>query len=311
MKLTKTKLAVGVASATLAMAGVMAAPQAAAHSKAERVAAATDKKVEALESQVRQMNSMMKAMQAELARVKTAPSQADPRVQELDEWMASVRSKPVKEETRDNMVFFRGGWARVDHTRNGVSIQSQVAPVGAQDQADKDGFYVGAGFDFSLDDNLFGLMDNTEVLAELMFDYKEFSNNTQGNALANNPTIVAGPALDAAGGNAFGTTNIGAQPRDVTVSMFTLSASPKIKFMKGSDFRPWIIPVGLALNVISPPSESITVLNPAMMFGAGADYKVWKNIYVGADARYNLSFGDADGVDTDGFEAGGYLGIGF
>ena len=93
--------------------------------------------------------------------------------------------------------------------------------------------------------------------------------------------------------------------------MFSLSASPKVKFLKGSDFRPWIVPVGFALNVISPPSESITVLQPAMMFGAGADYRIWKNFYVGADARYNLSFNKLDGVDTDGFEAGGYLGIGF
>lgn len=303
MKLTKTKLALGVATAALAMTGVLAAPQVMAHSKAERVAAATDKKVEALESQVRQMNSMMKAMQAELARVKVQPAQSDPRVQELNEWMASVRSQPVKEETRDNMIFFRGGWAKADHSRNGVSIQSDVVPVVAQDRADRDAWYFGAGFDFSLDDNLFGLMDNTEVLAELMFDYKEFNTQVQGNALAENPSVI---------GTAILTGQIQpGQPRDVTVSMFSLSASPKIKFMKGSDFRPWIIPVGFALNVISPPSESITVLNPAMMFGAGADYKVWKNIYVGADARYNLSFGDADGVDTDGFEAGGYLGIGF
>lgn len=294
MKLTK--LALGVATAALAMTGVLAAPQAMAHSKAERVAAATDKKVEALESQVRQMNSMMKAMQAELARVKAQPAQSDPRVQELlNEWMASVRSQPVKEETKDNMIFFRGGWSKVDHKRNGVSIQSDVVPLGAQDQADRDAWYFGAGFDFSLDDNLFGLMDNTEVLAELMFDYKEFGTKVQGNCLASNPTCLAG----------------GTAARNVTVNMFSLSASPKVKFLKGSDFRPWIVPVGFALNVISPPSESITVLQPAMMFGAGADYRIWKNFYVGADARYNLSFNKLDGVDTDGFEAGGYLGIGF
>ena len=48
-----------------------------------------------------------------------------------------------------------------------------------------------------------------------------------------------------------------------------------------------------------------------MQFGLGGDWNFWKNLYLGVDGRYNLSLGDADGVDTDGFEAGGYLGIGF
>jgi hypothetical protein len=47
------------------------------------------------------------------------------------------------------------------------------------------------------------------------------------------------------------------------------------------------------------------------MFGAGADYKLWKDIYVGADARYHWTASDLDGVKTDGYTAGGYLGIGF
>jgi hypothetical protein len=81
--------------------------------------------------------------------------------------------------------------------------------------------------------------------------------------------------------------------------------------MKGSAFRPWIAPVGLAIHVVSPPSNGVTVLNPGMMFAAGAEYKLWKEIYLGADARYHLTGHDADGVKTDGFTAGGYLGIGF
>jgi len=81
--------------------------------------------------------------------------------------------------------------------------------------------------------------------------------------------------------------------------------------MKGSKFRPWVIPVGLELNVISPPSDAITVLNPGLGFGAGADYNLWKDIHIGADARYHLSLDDVDGVDTDGVTAGGYIGFGF
>ncbi|WP_027159716.1 porin family protein [Methylobacter luteus] len=300
MTFTKTKLALGIATATLTMAGALVSPQAVAHSKAERVAESANSRAEALEAQMNQMQQMMQSMQSELNRVKaesTRPSAESEKVQELDQWMTSVKSQPVEaDDHHDNTLFFRGGYAHSDNARNGVSIESTVAPVGAQDQSDTDAWYIGAGFDFGLTHDVWGLMDNTQVLAELMFEYKEFGANVQGNALANMPTQLAGGALN---------------PRSVTVNQLTLTAAPKIKFMEGSDFRPWVIPVGLGLHVISPPSESITVLNPGIMFGGGADYRVWKDIFIGADARYHLTGGAADGVNTDGFTAGGYLGIGF
>ncbi len=301
MKLRKTKLASGIASVTLAMAGALTAPQAVAHGNS------TDRQIQALQAQINQLKAQINNM----SRV------SDPKVQELSDWMASVKSQPIKAETKDNMVFFRGGYARNDQTRNGVSIYSDVA--GSQiglpgGNPDHDGWYIGAGFDFSLNDNLFGLMDNTEVLAELMFEYKKFA-YIQGNVLTQEPTVLAGPVLDGAGtgftSNATTTALLSGPTRGVTVNQFTLTAAPKIKFMKGSAFRPWIIPFGLAIHVVSPPSESITVLNPGMVFGAGADYNLWNNIYIGADARYHLTGQDVDGVNTDGFTAGGYLGIGF
>jgi len=76
--------------------------------------------------------------------------------------------------------------------------------------------------------------------------------------------------------------------------------------------RPWIIPAGFALHVISPPSDGVTVLLPSMHFALGADYNVWKNLYVGADFRYNLTIGsNLDGTAVGGLTTGGYLGIGF
>jgi hypothetical protein len=147
-----------------------------------------------------------------------------------------------------------------------------------------------------------------------MAEYKEFSDHTRGNVLAQEPSLLAGPVVDnvipGTTGALLGNATAG-KTNKVTVNQFTLTASPKIKFLKGSDFRPWIIPAGFALHVVSPPSESITVLNPGIMFGAGADYRVWKDIFVGVDGRYHLTGSAADGVNTDGFTAGGYLGIGF
>ncbi|MGJ0514668.1 MAG: porin family protein [Methylomicrobium sp.] len=320
-----------IAAAALTLAGVVAAPEAMARSsKAERIAEAASNKADALEAQ-------LQAVQAELSSLRAAVNapRDDAKVQELDQWMQQVKSAPVKVETKDNMVFFRGGFARNDNRRNdlltggqfGGNVIDNVLGGGA---TNRDGWYIGAGFDFSVNDDLFGLMDDTEVLAELMFEWKSFGSKH----FNNHPAIVQGagdavgdPSVNPNGQNGplctlinyasndelgGGATGAGTANCDsVSVSQFTLAAAPKIKFMKGSNFRPWIEPIGLALHVFSPPSNGVTVFNPGIMFGAGADYKIWKDIYIGADARYHLTGGDSDGVKLDGLTAGGYLGLGF
>lgn len=304
--INKTKLALGIAAATLTMAGALVSPQAMAASKADRVAEAANNKVDALEAQ-------MQAMQAELSRLRaeSRPNADAAKVQELDQWMSSVKSAPKEsKKSKDNMVFFRGGYGHANNQRGGTLDPTAIPGLGLGNKNgtlvgpidDKDSWYFGAGFDFSVNDNLFGLMDKTEVLAELMFDYKQLGERkNNGLSPAERATIAAatGIALPAA------------NYEKATVNQLTLAASPKIKFLKGSAFRPWLIPVGFELNVISPPSDAITVLNPGMQFGLGADYKIWNNIYVGADASYHLTTQNTDGVNTDGVTAGGYLGLGF
>lgn len=297
--MNKTKIALSVAAATLTMTGALVSPQ----------AIADDARVDALEAQVGEMSQMLKTMQDELNRVRTAASrgasESTAKVQELDQWMASVKAAPASARSKDNMVFFRGGWADQDHTRSGVSIPAVGRPVGLVDRGDDQAWYVGAGFDFSLDDDLFGLMDNTEVLAELMFEWKDFGSSA-GVGVSSDGGNLGAPNLDGSAG-----VNATLTSKNVSVSQFTITASPKIKFMKGSALRPWIIPAGLAFHVISPPSEAITVFTPGMMFAAGADYNLWENIYVGVDARYHLTSNNSDGVNVDGYTAGGYIGIGF
>ncbi len=219
------------------------------------------------------------------------------RISKLEKAKAETSAK-----SNGNMVFFRGGYARNDTARYGEILTDTAGGLGLAPQANgsQDGWYFGAGFDFNLSDDLFGLHDGTEILAELMFEYKEFDRQTQ----ALNPLItVVNTAV-----NNTPTGGLGS----VTVSQFTLTASPKVKFLKGSKFRPWIIPAGFALHVISPPSDGVTVLEPGMHFAAGADYNLWKDFYIGADFRYNLTIGKTlDGTNVSGFTTGGYLGIGF
>jgi hypothetical protein len=304
-----------IAAAALTLAGVVAAPEAMARSsKAERIAEAASNKADALEAQLQAVQNELASLRAEVNKAGCPDCE---KIQELDQWMQQVKSAPVKVETKDNMVFFRGGFARADHGRDDLLTGNQFAGnVLQMGVADQDAWYIGAGFDFSINDDLFGLMDNTEVLAELMFEYKKYGtqhSQTQiafgANPGSTNPLCTL---INLASGDEGVTNGSGSGSCDnVTVSQFTLTAAPKIKFMKGSDFRPWIEPVGLALHVFSPPSNGVTVFNPGVMFGAGADYKVWKDIYVGVDGRYHLTGSDSDGVRLDGFTAGGYVGLGF
>ncbi|MCK5727925.1 MAG: hypothetical protein KAH08_01765 [Methylococcales bacterium] len=310
MTLKKNKIALGVAAATLTLAGAMVSTPAAAKSRA-----ASHNELRNLQRQVDEMSSMMRSMQSELSQVRSqSGGSSSSKVQELDQWMQSVKAAPVQSSSKDNMVFFRGGWGHTNDNRGGgqgvtgtgkglldasaigvpttggsgdplIGVVGGLTPFlsGETNTSDKDAWYFGAGFDFSINNDLFGMMDNTEVAAELMLEYKEFSDDTD--------SLLTG--------------------QNVTVNQLTISASPKIKFLKGSKFRPWLIPVGFDLNIISPPSGAVTVLNPGIQFGLGADYQLIDNIYIGADARYHLTLDDVDGVDTDGFSVGGYLGLGF
>jgi len=222
--------------------------------------------------------------------------------------IANLEHAQVHQSSGDNgnMVFFRAGFAGNASGREGDILTDTLGGATAltgvtQSNGDKDGAYFGAGFDFSLNDDLFGFHDGTEVLAEIMFEYKEYqkTNLTLQPLVTTVNAALGSPGLSTIGG--------------VTVSQFTLSAAPKVKFLKGSKFRPWVIPMGFSMHVISPPSNGVTVLKPSMMFAFGADYNLWKSIYVGADFRYHVSVGenDLDGVDTDGLTTGVSLGIGF
>jgi hypothetical protein len=313
-----TTIRLGAALATLTIAGALVSPQAVAHSKkhskatyskADRVAD-TNARTEMLESQLRAMQDEIASLRAQINT--PAPAADAAKVQELDQWMASVKSAPQEKEHHDNTLFFRGGYAHQNNDRGGTLDPTSVDALGLASRdgvlvgpiADKDGWYFGAGFDFGLTDDVWGLMDDTQVLGELMFDYAQWANN-KSNGLS--PQAVG--TLAAASGGAF--LLPAANTEQATVNMLRLSASPKIKFFKDSAFRPWLLPVGFELSIVSPPSDAITVLAPGMQFGAGADYRIWKDIFIGADARYHYAPGDVDGVAINGVTAGGYVGIGF
>lgn len=294
----KTKIALGVATATLTIAGALVSPQAAAQTQAEKTAA--------LEAQVNEMATMMQAMQAELSRVKATAATADSaKVQELDQWMASVKHAPAHEASKDHLFAARGGWMHMNDHRGstGGLAGSGLGTDVLTSEVDDDAFYYGGALNFNINNDMFGLHDGTSFQMEFGIEYSELGDR-KDSGLDNVITAATGP-----GGVTGGTpTNL---QQGVTVNMVRVNASPKIKFMHGSKLRPWIIPVGLDFNIISPPSDAVTVLNTGMQFGAGVDYELFRGIVAGLDGRYHWTPDDVDGVETDGFTLGGSVGFQF
>ncbi len=296
----KTKLALGIATA-LTLTGVLVSPQAMAHSKkakhhvvtesstsySQSTTSHTSSKVDALEAQLQAMQAEINSLRAQANRPGSSVEAA--KVQELDQWMNSVKSAPVKAEAaKDHLFSVRGGWMHFNDDRNPTTATLGAVTNGFN--ADKDAHYYGGAIDFNMNNDLFGLMDHTSFAIELGVEYAQI-----GQSKANG--LGAGGLL------------INQQLADV--NQLRINASPKVKFMHGSKLRPWLIPAGLDINIISPPSSAITVLNTGMQFGTGVDYELLKGIVVGADGRYHHSFDDIDGVDTDGFTLGGSVGFKF
>lgn len=299
MTFTKKQLALAIAAASVSMFAM--APVQAAESKAERVADEAARKAESLESQMQEMAAMMQSMQAELNRVKSTSSKSSTetaKIQELDSWMASMKSAPEASHSKDNLVAVRGGWSSLDQDRGNSSSAFSVLEEGAllSNNENNDGIYFGGAFDFNVNNDLFGLMDGTSFGIELGIEYAQYG---QGNNFVSQNYFVENV------GTASTVEN------RATDARLRINASPKIKFMHGSKLRPWIIPVGLDINILGVPSNAVSVLNAGMNFGAGVDYEIWRGIVIGADTRYHYSTSDLDGTPTDGFNAGGYVGFKF
>lgn len=324
--LNKTSLA-ALMGAGVAMAALV--PQTAlADRHASRNSTAGSTSVQAdLERRLQMMEDEMRALRSELSRARSETQATADRMeahkQQMDQHIAEGTSS---DSSKEDLIFFRGGFASMEHPRNnelllnndtlrGLGVTSQF------DAKDGDGWYVGAGFDHRLTNDMWGLTDLASLDGEVMFEYKNFG--TSHNSLVEGATgTIAASVLGTGPGAVAGVTTIENQ-----LTQFTLTASPKIKFNGMGNFRPWIIPFGLALHVVSPPSSGVTVLNPGLMMGTGAEYKIWKDIYAGFDFRYHFTGDDlsykanlpaAFGGTTlynktriDGLTTGAYLGFGF
>ncbi|HSN03508.1 MAG TPA: hypothetical protein VLS44_00890 [Nitrospira sp.] len=194
----------------------------------------------------------------------------------------------MAEEGTGNMVFFKGGYMNMTKDRGGQFFSDLGGAAGVN--GGNDGWYVGGGLDLVMSKNAWGGMDKTWVVGEIGMQFNRINSST----VASFPSSAA----------------ITGVPEKVQLTMVTIDVAPKIKFMEGSAFRPWIIPVGLDIHVISPPSNQTQYLDLGMQFGAGFEVQVWKAFMLGVDARYHLT-AKMTNTNNDYFQVGPYVGISF
>jgi hypothetical protein len=262
----------------------------------------------------RRMEQEIQALRNELSATRKVAQEPEREVQAIEERVATLEKTPFK---RKNLLFFRGGYAQLNQGRGNQFFTDSYDAFGLGDALglpqndDEAGYYAGAGFDFNLTDDVWGMMPQTSVFAELSVEYKSFESKEVVQPL---PTAI-NCLTDSV--NTLGDCNPGdLVTGDVTLTMFSLTASPKIKFFEDGKLRPWIIPVGFGLHVISPPSDVGTVLDIGGHFGAGVDYEFMPGLRAGMDFRYNVTANATDDYSKGSFgndfwTAGGYVGIGF
>lgn len=219
----------------------------------------------------------------------------DERLERLEH--KTLSQSPGAEHETGNMVFFRGGWAGLVNDRSNEVFTDVFGFSGSNNN--NTGYYVGAGLDLVLTKNLWGMLSKTWALGEIGVEFKRFDSEKVTQAVPS----TCGAAIPSSGCTVE--TN-----KKVQITMLTVNVAPKIMFMEGSRFRPWIIPVGLDFHVISPPSNDTTVLDIGVQFAVGAQYRIWKAIHLGVDGRFHLATGQTDTTNNFG-TAGAYLGIAF
>ena len=185
-----------------------------------------------------------------------------------------------------NRVFFRGGYGQMLSDRAGEFITDVHGAAGKNDGTG--GYYIGGGAELMITKDLWGMLNGVALVGEIGLEFKRWSSSSVAN----------GEAL------------IGGGPAKVQMTMLTASVAPKVKFRQGTDFQPWVIPAGLDFHVISPTSSQVNYLDIGVQFGGGAEYRVWKELWLGLDSRFHLASNQTNTVNNF-WTAGIYGAIGF
>ncbi|MDH5668406.1 MAG: hypothetical protein OEY86_10375 [Nitrospira sp.] len=184
-----------------------------------------------------------------------------------------------------NRVFFRGGYGEMLSDRAGELITD----VYTKGNNGTGGYYIGGGADLMITNDLWGMLPGVALVGEIGLEFKRWNSSS----VANLDSVFNGGI-----------------PAKTQMTMLTASVAPKVKFRQGTDFQPWIIPGGLDFHVISPTSSQTNYLDIGVQFGGGFEYRVWKELWLGADSRYHQASNQTNTVNNF-WTAGLFVGFGF
>jgi hypothetical protein len=191
-----------------------------------------------------------------------------------------------------NQVFFRGGYAALNNDRGDEVFTDTLGEtadiLGTRSVNDgRDGWYGGAGLNLALINDL----GPGTLLGEIMVEYAQFSREE---------VLKTSTAL----------LNI-IEKKKIPVSELAVRIGPKYRLeLANGKIRPWIIPVGIAFLVNSPPSDDVTYLDIGAHVGVGLDIVVAGPFSFGIDGRYTFGANQSD-TNTSYGTVGGYIGINF
>lgn len=209
-------------------------------------------------------------------------------------------AQPASAEEIGNMIAFKGGFMRLNSDRADNLFTDARNPLGAGLNDNQNGWYVGAWLDLAMSKDAWGMMNGTWAVGEIGLQF----NRIASKVVTNTGNIGVG-TTPPAGLQVTSTT-----PSRQQLTMVTIDIAPKLKFMEGNAFRPWLIPVGLDIHVISPPSNQTQYLDVGVQFGAGFEWQVWKAFKLGMDARYHLT-ANMTNTSNSYMQVGPYVGIAF
>lgn len=195
----------------------------------------------------------------------------------------------------EGQVFYRYGGNSLTNSRGG-EIFTDIAGADATKKNDGDsGKTIGAGLNLKMMEC--PLFPENSLLGEIYVDYSKFSDKQTPNAIR----AVAAHTTT-------GTTTI--TNEKITVSELAVVVAPKYRFGGMGKFRPWIVPIGLAFLVNSPPSNTTSYLDIGYHLGAGAEYLLHERLSLGADVRHTAGSGDPS-LKMKYTSYAGYIGINF
>ncbi len=204
----------------------------------------------------------------------------------------ALAEDPTKDTTTTgNRVFFRGGYGELLSDRAGELITDGHGAAGKNDGSG--GYYIGGGADLMLTKDLWGMLPGVALVGEIGMEFKRWASANVANGDTTGVTGVCNGGVS-----------------KVQLTMLTVSVAPKVKFRQGTDFQPWIIPAGLDFHVISPTSSQINYLDIGVQFGGGAEFRVWKELWLGLDSRFHLASNQTNTVNNY-WTTGIYGAIGF